>query len=45
MIARFIVGGIVVYPTCIFRLDLNGFLWLVTLALAVALVIPEDWHD
>lgn len=45
MIGRFIVGGIVVYPTCIFHPDLEGFLWLVALGVAVAMVIPEDWQD
>lgn len=47
MIARLIVGGIVVYPIFYARppLSLEGLAWCIALAVLVGAVIPEHWHD
>ena len=47
MIARLVVGGIVVYPIFYVRppLTLEALAWCVALAVLVGAFIPEDWHD
>ena len=47
MIARLLVGGIVVYPLVYARPPLTPreLAACAVLALVVALFVPDDWHD